>query len=192
MKYTTQQGFLLDWVKSWHDGQLRKYTNEPYYVHLEAVAKLVSPYSSDNCMVEIALCHDLIEDTNCTLQNLSDFLKSLKYSIEQIKRIYESVEELTDKYTSAQYPQLNRAERKTLEVKRMSYTNLYSQTVKYADLIDNTSTIVRYDAGFARVYLKEKFDLLNVMNRGHRTLQVMALDVYQAAIRELEKDTSNV
>lgn len=45
-----------------------------------------------------------------------------------------------------------------------------AKTVKYADLLDNTKDIATYDINFAKVYFKEKEDLLNIMNDGNQNL----------------------
>ena len=54
----------------------------------------------------------------------------------------------------------NRARRKEIDRQRLSQAPGWVQTVKVADMIDNTSTIVEYDPKFAKVYLEEKRLLL--------------------------------
>jgi hypothetical protein len=46
--------------------------------------------------------------------------------------------------------------------------------VKYADLIDNANSIVKYDQSFARVYLREKRQLLGKMRDGAASLYIKA------------------
>ena len=48
------------------------------------------------------------------------------------------------------------------------------QTVKYADLIDNTSSIEKYDPDFSKVYLREKRRLLPLINKGEPRLYELA------------------
>ena len=50
--------------------QRRKYSNLPYHVHLDAVAKLVSSVTDDEEMVAAAWLHDVVEDTPATLEDL--------------------------------------------------------------------------------------------------------------------------
>lgn len=57
----------------------------------------------------------------------------------------------------------------------MSKISVNSQSIKYCDLIDNTKSIVQHDPGFAKVYLKEKFDLLQAMDKGNNDLFNLAL-----------------
>jgi len=45
-----------------------------------------------------------------------------------------------------------------------------AQTVKLADLISNTRSIVEHDPVFAKVYMREKLLLLDVLHRGNKLL----------------------
>ena len=50
----------------------RKYNNEPYHVHLSAVAKLVSSVTDDESMIAAAWLHDTVEDTQATLEDIEE------------------------------------------------------------------------------------------------------------------------
>ena len=52
----------------------------------------------------------------------------------------------------------------------MSKADAGTQTIKVADLIDNTKTIVEYDPKFAPVYLAEKALLLDVLTKADQAL----------------------
>jgi guanosine-3',5'-bis(diphosphate) 3'-pyrophosphohydrolase len=45
-----------------------------------------------------------------------------------------------------------------------------AQTIKYADIIDNSIDIVENDPDFAMIFLKEYRDLLRGMNKGEQLL----------------------
>ena len=49
-----------------------------------------------------------------------------------------------------------------------------AQTVKLADLISNSKSIVKHDPNFARVYIKEKEALLQVLDKGNSRLHAIA------------------
>jgi len=189
LKLSARQRVLFDWVKHYHGDQKRKYTDEPYYVHLENVAKIVSQYEG-GC-VEIALCHDLFEDTPCKLTELIDFLMSSGYTSTEALNIASGVNDLTDEFIKEKYPKANRAERKAMEAKRLGYISPRSQSVKYADLIDNTSSIVEYDPGFARIYLQEKHAILSVMRDGNPELLEMCEESLKHSMRKLIDDKDN-
>jgi hypothetical protein len=68
----------------------------------------------------------------------------------------------------------NRAERKVREKDRLAKISADAQTIKVADLIDNTKSIVERDPGFAKVYLKEKAAVLAVMTKADPRLLAKA------------------
>ena len=166
MKLSKQQEELLQFVKECHGDQIRKYNNEPYWNHLYRVAETVSTLSSDMMYIEIALCHDLFEDTECTHVTLREFLIGIGYDIHDARFVCGGVKHLSDVYTKEAYPKWNRKERKEEECIRLGEISFNVQSVKYADLIDNSDSILKEDKGFARVYLKEKKDILKVMKNG--------------------------
>jgi (p)ppGpp synthase/HD superfamily hydrolase len=194
MKFTEKQQKLLEFVKGKHGDQKRKYTGEPYWTHLVGVAEIVAPYSILGfswCMIEVALCHDLLEDTDCSMKELQIILSKIHYTNYQSMVIISGVSALTDDYTKFTYPELNRKERKSLECERLSHILPYAQTVKYADLIHNTQSIVAHDPKFAKVYLKEKEDILKVMNDGHPGLYKRCKKVLADAKEALSKTITN-
>jgi hypothetical protein len=90
-----------------------------------------------------------------------------------------------NKFIKEDYPTLNRKERKANECKRLSTISYKSKSVKYADLIDNTSSIAKYDKDFAEVYLKEKEEILKVMNNGNQALFLLCKEVLSESINNL-------
>jgi guanosine-3',5'-bis(diphosphate) 3'-pyrophosphohydrolase len=170
LELTERQWALFDFVKEMHGEQKRKYTGAPYYTHLLSVADRVDPYKSSGYETEIALCHDLIEDTACSLADLSEKLISLGYGVKDDAEILAGVDDLTDKYTHERYPELNRAQRKKLEGLRIIASRPAAQTVKYADIIDNITSVVEHDPGFARVYAREIDGYLWQINKGNSAL----------------------
>ena len=163
---TDRQEKLLEFVKWCHGDQVRKYTNEPYWTHPLAVAKLVRVHAYEYLAIEVALCHDLLEDTPCTDFGLMTELKEIGFTLSEAYQITKSVLELTDVYTSERFPKMNRKTRKEREAIRLGSISDISQNVKFSDLIDNTSSIVKHDKGFAKIYLKEKERVLFEMQGG--------------------------
>lgn len=166
MKLTGRQKVLLRWVQDTHGEQKRKYTGEPYWKHCYEVAQHASEYNI-KLGVEIGLCHDLIEDTECTLPDLLRFLMSSGYDNKESLFITFCVDDLTDEYTKEKYPTLNRKARKELEAERLGNAHPDAQSVKYCDLINNTDSICEHDPKFAKIYLKEKKMILSRMSDGH-------------------------
>lgn len=179
LQLTDRQVALLDIVATYHEGQKRKYTEEPYIVHLVEVIEILVANIPElvytSYYIEIAACHDLIEDTECTLDDLKKHLKQIGYDNVQSTMICNGVSILTDKYTAEAYPALNRQARKDLEAKRLVREATYlEQTITYADLISNLKSIIEHDVNFARIFVLEARHLLSVMNNGNAKLRELA------------------
>ncbi len=152
-----------------HKGQERKYTGEPYFNHVYEVAMLVESVPHTQEMIAAAYLHDVVEDTKFTLHDIFDRFGG---------EVHDLVLWLTDVSTPAAG---NRAQRKALDRNHIAQAPAEAQTIKLADLISNTETIVQYDPDFAKVYLKEKQQLLDVLTRGDATLLQRARDQVSAA-----------
>jgi guanosine-3',5'-bis(diphosphate) 3'-pyrophosphohydrolase len=143
--------------------QLRKYTNEPYIVHPAEVFSIVStvPGATPE-MLAAAWLHDVVEDTGVT--------------IEVIKQEFgQEVADLVGWLTDVSRPeQGNRATRKAIDRAHTAMAPAAAQTVKLADLISNTRSIVEHDPDFAKTYLAEKRLLLEVMTKGDPVLLAQA------------------
>ena len=139
-------------------GHQRKYSKQPYHVHLEAVAKRVASVIDDPEMIAAAWLHDTVEDTPATLEDIEEYFGA---------SVAELVEELTDVSKPSDG---NRAQRKSIDRQHSAQASARSKTVKLADLIDNCKDITRHDERFARVYLVEMGALLKVLGDGDRTL----------------------
>lgn len=143
--------------------QLRKYTNEPYIVHPAEVFSIVSRVDgATEEMMAAAWLHDVVEDTGVT--------------IEVIREMFgEKVAELVGWLTDVSRPeQGNRATRKAIDRAHTAMAPAEAQTIKLADLISNTRSIMQHDEKFAKTYLEEKRLLLEVMTKGDATLMAEA------------------
>lgn len=168
-----------------HGSQMRKYTPERYIVHPIRVMEICKNYTTDITMLAAALLHDVLEDTSVTSDDIKNFLLTIMDNAAASKTI-QLVEELTDEYIKSKYPKLNRRLRKLKEVERMSQTSSGAQTIKYADIFDNTNEIVKHDPAFAKVFLKECKALLNVMNKGNLSLYEIAKNKVDQSLLKLK------
>lgn len=129
-------------------GQVRKYTGEPYWVHPREVAAIVEAAGGDDAQVAAAHLHDVVEDTDVTLEMIQDFFGA-------------DVANLVGWLTDVSVPtDGNRAERKAIDREHTGLAPKRAKMIKLADLISNTKSIVEHDAKFAKVYLEEKRLLL--------------------------------
>ena len=186
MELQERQWELFDFVKEQHQDHKRKYTGEPYYTHLLRVAEIVSQYSNADMEIEIALCHDLLENTNCTKQELALKLIDIGYELFPRSKVLKGVYDLTNHYTSTAYSMYDRKKRKELEAERMCETQSFSQTVMYAEIIDNAQSIVKHDPEFAPVYLQEVLTYIDDIDEGNQKLYSECRKVVSTAMEELQ------
>lgn len=138
-------------------GQKRKYTGVPYWTHCAAVADIVAFEAAmpTDEMIAAAWLHDVVEDTQVSGGVITYFFGDT---------VWNYVAGLTD------IEQGNRKDRKRQACIRLGNACPEVQTIKLADLIDNTSSIVQYDPSFAKVYMQEKRELLGFLLKGDKNL----------------------
>ena len=142
--------------------QVRKYTFEPYIVHPTEVASIVASVPHTNEMLAAAYLHDTVEDTGVSIVDIQ-------------KEFGNEVASLVGWLTDVSTPeQGNRAVRKAIDREHTAMAPAAAQTVKLADLIANSRSIMAHDPAFAKVYLEEKQMLLEVLTRGDAVLMAQA------------------
>jgi (p)ppGpp synthase/HD superfamily hydrolase len=155
----------MQFAREVHKDQRRKYTNNPYFDHLAEVAGIVSALGWFDANVHpttitaVAFLHDAVEDRGVKQSTLHDMFGA---------EVALGVGLLSDLETG------NRAERKRLSRERLARAPGWVQTIKCADLISNTSSIVQHDPKFAEVYLEEKRLLLDVLTKADPRLVEIA------------------
>ncbi len=83
----------VDFATSWHEGQYRK-SGQPYIIHPILVASIVRHFGGDAQMVIAALLHDVLEDTPCTSEEISEkFSPEITALVEGLTKIIEIREE---------------------------------------------------------------------------------------------------
>lgn len=71
----------------------------------------------------------------------------------------------------------NRKTRKEIDKNHLAKASELGQTIKLADLISNTSTITKYDPKFAKTYMQEKKELLEVLTKGNKGLYKRCVEI---------------
>lgn len=174
---------LTDWIQQLYGGKQIKLTDQPYTDHLFFVANTAGAVSELG--YEIGLCHDLLEDFDITAHELQNKLQYFGYDLIIASAITTCVTELTDVFTKAAYPALSKAERKQKEAQRLARVSSAAQTVKYADLIDNSRWMLAYERNKAKTYLLKKLDLIVLLDKGEKGLQKQALEWFTASLSQL-------
>ena len=135
-----------------HDGQRRKYSNQPYIVHPLTVARFVSDFTMDPHVISAAVLHDVIEDTSVTYEDLKTLFGF---------RIADMVLALTNTPVTEG---MNRATRKKLDNARILAGGADVHLIKAFDIYDNWPSIRDNDPNFAKVFNCEKQDLIPLLN----------------------------
>jgi len=151
-------------------GQRRKYTGEPYWKHPADVVRLLRTVTDDQQILAAAWLHDVVEDTQVDLSLICRMFGS---------RVAELVEMVTD----VSKPEDGyRAARKAIDREHIAKAHPDAKTIKLADLIDNSKSILDRDPNFAKVYMKEKAALLAVLTEGDERLWNIAHGIVSAGL----------
>lgn len=157
----------MQFAREAHCHQLRRYTGNPYSDHLAEVAGIAATVAmmpmmtkqGADIMIATAWLHDCVEDCQIAESTL----------IAEFGEIVTSgVMLLSDLEIG------NRAERKAASRARLATAPSWVQSIKVADLISNTSSIVMHDPKFAVTYLDEKRLLLDVLKLADPSLVSIA------------------
>lgn len=141
-----------------HEGQTRKYTGEPYINHPKAVSDMLRKHGLSKDVQAAAILHDVVEDCGVLLETIR---------AEFGPRVARLVEEVTDVSKPEDGP---RETRKAIDRAHYAKASADGKSIKLADLIDNTKSIVARDPHFARTYLEEKRRLLPLLKGGNPKL----------------------
>lgn len=141
-----------------HNGQVRKWTGEPYFNHCKEVAEITEAMGGSPIAVAAAYLHDVIEDTPTDLAELWAELVYDGVEVDDADLICAYVWFMTDRYTKESHPNLNRKERKRMEAERIiSECDCADKAIlKVADWESNSPSIQQHDPDFWAVCLDEK------------------------------------
>jgi (p)ppGpp synthase/HD superfamily hydrolase len=176
---------VKDYADKAHGSQMRKYTPERYIVHPVRVMETCRKYNNSTPVLAAALLHDVLEDTEVNDKELLSFLNTVMDK-DDAEKTLKLVIEMTDVYVKAAYPNLNRRKRKEKELERIERTSPKAQTIKYADIIDNSNEITQQDPDFAPRYLKECLAILKKADKGNPVLYEIAVEVVKANLNSLK------
>lgn len=137
---------------------VRKYTGLPYITHPRAVASIVATVPHSKAQLAAAWLHDTVEDTETTIEEIES-----EFGI----RVASYVDMLTD---ISKPEDGNRAQRKAIDRAHDARALPEVKTVRLADCIHNMSDVQNNDPEFAKVYMKEKALLIEVLKDGDPSL----------------------
>ena len=106
-----ERAFAL--ANHWHACHMRKGTEIPYISHLMAVSALVLEYGGTTTQASAALLHDVIEDTDCTIEEI-------------IELVDNDVAQIVWECTHVEFPEITEKEAKTVAKKQFYLDRLLS------------------------------------------------------------------
>ena len=153
-----------------HGDQRRKYTGEPYVTHPIHVAKILEDSVEHTTeMIAAAILHDVVEDTAVTFRDIKEKFGS---EIAELVHYCTSVSEKDDG---------NRRFRKKMDADHFALGPASSQTIKVADLLSNSESIIEHDQKFFhKAFKHEKQYMLNILTKADPIL----LDRAQTVLSE--------
>ncbi len=141
----------------WHGSQVRNIE------HCREIVEILKGVPHTEDMLAAAWLHDVLEDTECSSQLI---YRELGFNVVSM------VIALTDCHKSIG----NRAMRKGIDRRRLGRSSVKVQTIKLADLISNTKSIVEHDPKFAEARM-----LLDVLVKGDASLRERLFEIIKPA-----------
>lgn len=140
-------------------GQLRKYTNEPYWYHCYHVATMAAKFGLSHAAVKAAWLHDVVEDTSVTIEDLR-----CHFSNGVCDLVYELTDEPKDLVDGGMR---RRNERIAIQINRLSKASYEAKCLKLIDRMCNLISVVKYDTKFGKLYLEESKQLYDALKSGN-------------------------
>lgn len=135
---------------------------EPYHAHVLRVGEAVRLAGGSEAAVVAAILHDVVEDTPTTVQEVGEAFGD---------EIATLVNHLSDKFTPASAPEMNRKARKAAENARVAEAPPEVHLVKLFDLLDNLRDTPP-ENGFGAQFAEEALTLLGVL-RGPEAIRAL-------------------
>lgn len=157
----------IEFATEAHGSQKRKYTGDPYIVHPIEVANILAQRGFSEDVVIAAILHDVVEDTPVTNAEIA---KEFGSKVASLVAMVTDVSRPTDG---------NRRARKELDRQHLAGASNEGKSIKLADLISNSKSILKHDPNFAKVYMAEKKALLGVLKGGDSQLYRQAVDIIE-------------
>ena len=146
-----------------HAGVVRMGSGEPYFNHVERVAKALAALGFPEHVVAAGYLHDVVEDTPVTADDLA-----VEFGPEVAALVAEVTNPVLPKEPG------NRAWRMAKINGHLAKTSYYGASIKLADIADNASGAAAVSPKFAGRYLPELAAKLPVVSHGHPELLAKA------------------
>lgn len=152
-----QYSEVIEYIKQKHDGQFRKFSLSPYYIHPIRVASMVAKHKESHKIDELivaALLHDVLEDTNTDEKEIE-----LKFGLQVLSLVQELT---TDQDKCDEVGKVNYLATKMINM------SSWALVIKLCDRLDNVADFTYARDSFIQRYGNETINILNLLT-GCRT-----------------------
>jgi hypothetical protein len=150
-----------------HSEQERKYTREPYFVHLREVASIISSLEgSTHHEVAAAILHDVVEKGNISFEYVKEHFGDI---------VHNHVYFLSDE----SFEGLNRKDRLLANFEKFIKSPANTQAIKMADVLSNTRSTVLCDARYGKTYMEPVFEYMNPYFQNAKGVPKKLKDMFQ-------------
>lgn len=194
----------IEFASHAHGKQTRKYSGLPYIQHPIRVCKKLYEYGAtggnpciycragrcsgkgekinfaswiDTVGLSAAVCHDVLEDTPVTYEELS-------------KKMGNYIADVVNELTKKEDASLPRAERKRREIERLSTVSCGAKLIKLLDRQDNLEDVLEYGgpAEWVLEYTKESRLLLDTIGSEHPAIKEDIVKLVEQIEKQIKKD----
>ncbi len=143
-----------------HLGQYRA-SSEPYIIHPLEVALILTDYFNDYITISSALLHDIVEDTNVTLENIYEFFGNeigfIVESLTKLQKLFPKIKQIIhNENTDTQKKELNLANLRRLFISTAQDIRVIA--IKLADRLHNLRTLNYLDKEKQKRIAQETLD----------------------------------
>jgi len=167
-----------DFARRAHGEQKRKFTGEPYWHHLQEVARTLLQYGATPDVVAAGWLHDTIEDTATSYKDLV-----LAFGPVVAGLVVEVTDVSRPDICNTPEGEGNRRLRKEIDRQFLAGASWRGQMIKCADMLSNTADIVANGGGFARIYVPEKKALILSLEKVRSTSYPIWREAYDQVVR---------
>ncbi len=126
---------------SLHKGQTRK-SGEPYIMHPVAVAEILCNLGFDTDMISAALLHDVVEDCECTIDQIREkFNNNIAEIVDAVTAINQNTSSINEIFDDPDFFKNSLEEQTFKKLISIGKENKFAFFIKFADRLNNLRTI---------------------------------------------------
>jgi len=157
-----------------HSGQFRKFDKTPYIKHPLSVMGMMTELTDEQAILSACVLHDTVEDCE-------------DVTLEIIHERFGEIVAGYVFYVTAKSQKTDGSRKIRKEIDRIHYSigSDVSQNIKVLDMIDNIPSMVLYDSEFAKLYIKEKLNLLETLTKASSAFRNKAFNLITVLRKKL-------